>query len=202
LMAASPPPRPAASAVEPAGAAPRPAAQTAPAPQPQAAIPGLPSSPGASPTPAVPRTPVQPAPATASSAQREPVKPIASLPALRSPATQVAPSPEVVTARAAPAQIHPKVDSAYAAYQAGDLEAARTDYQQALRDDPGNRDALLGLAAVDVRAGRFESAEAIYVRMLRAAPRDPHAQAGLIALRGARQDPLVNESRLKTLLAS
>src|SRR6185503_4167632 len=67
---------------------------------------------------------------------------------------------------------------------------------------PGNRDALLGLAAVDVRAGRFESAEAIYVRMLRAAPRDPHAQAGLIALRGARQDPLVNESRLKTLLAS
>jgi tetratricopeptide (TPR) repeat protein len=198
LIAASPPPRAAASAAAPA-AAPRPALQ--PAPQAQSAIPGLPSATGASPTPAVPRTQVQPAPAASAAAPREPVKPVASLPALRAPATQFAASPEVA-ARAAPPQIHPKVESAYAAYQAGDLEAARTDYQQALRDDAGNRDALLGLAAVDMRAGRFESAEAIYVRMLRAAPRDPHAQAGLIALRGARQDPTVTESRLKTLLAS
>ncbi len=62
--------------------------------------------------------------------------------------------------------------------------AARADYQAALRDESGNRDALLGLAAIDVRTGRFESAEARYLRLLQVDPRDPHAQAALIALRG------------------
>ena len=108
---------------------------------------------------------------------------------------------EPSAARAVP-QVHPKVESAYAAYLAGNINGARADYEQALRDDPGNRDALLGLAAVDVRSGRLEAAEATYLRLLRADPRDSHAQAGLIALRGGRMDPLLAESRLKTLLAT
>jgi cytochrome c-type biogenesis protein CcmH/NrfG len=45
---------------------------------------------------------------------------------------------------------------------------ARTDYQQALRDDPGNRDALLGLAAIDVRTGRHEVGRGAYLRLLQA----------------------------------
>jgi len=98
--------------------------------------------------------------------------------------------------------VHPKVDSAYSAYVSGDLKGARADYEQALRDDPGNRDARLGLAAVDVRLGRLEAAEATYLGLLRADPRDAHAQAGLIALRGGRMDPLAAESRLKSLLAT
>jgi Flp pilus assembly protein TadD len=102
--------------------------------------------------------------------------------------------------RATP-QIHPKVDSGYAAYQAGDFAKARAEYEVALAEDPGNRDALLGLAAVETRSGRYEVAEAHYLRLLQLQPRDPHAQAGLLALRGARQDPLVSESRVKTLLA-
>jgi len=102
----------------------------------------------------------------------------------------------------APPQVHPKVDSAYSAYQAGDLAAARADYQDALREDAGNRDALLGLAAIDVRTGRFEAAEAAYLRLLQTDPNDSHAQAGLIALRGGRLDPLATESRVKTLLAA
>jgi hypothetical protein len=32
---------------------------------------------------------------------------------------------------------------------------ARGDYQQALNEDPANRDALLGMAALDVRGGAF-----------------------------------------------
>jgi tetratricopeptide (TPR) repeat protein len=94
------------------------------------------------------------------------------------------------------------VESAYAAYLAGELATARSDYQAALREEGGNRDALLGLAAIDVRAGRLESAEGTYLRLLQADPKDAHAQAGLIALRASRLDPLATESRVKTLLAA
>ena len=107
-----------------------------------------------------------------------------------------------ITQTRQPPQVHPKVDSAYAAYLAGDLATARADYQAALREDAGNRDALLGLAAVDVRTGRYETAEAAYLRLLQGDPNDSHAQAGLIALRASRLDPLATESRVKSLLAA
>lgn len=105
------------------------------------------------------------------------------------------------TARAAPA-IHPRVQSGYAAYQMGDLALARAEYQEALRNDAGNRDALLGIAAVESRAGRTGEAEAHYRRLLYADPRDANAHAGLLALRAQRLDPLQAESRIKTLLSS
>jgi tetratricopeptide (TPR) repeat protein len=101
-----------------------------------------------------------------------------------------------------PPHVHPKVESAYAAYLAGDFATARADYQAAIRDEPSNRDALLGLAAIDVRAARYEAAEATYLRLLQSDPNDPHAHAGLIALRASRLDPLATESRVKTLLAA
>jgi len=82
------------------------------------------------------------------------------------------------------------------------LEGARNDYQQALREESANRDALLGLAAVETRAQRYEIAADIYGRLLQADPRDPHAHAGLLALRGQAADPDSVESRLKTLLAA
>ena len=178
---------------------------SAPAPF-QSPIPGMPGSSGSSATPAVPRAPVQaplaaaPQPPSAPGPREAPIaRPGMSLrPA--TPSNQAA-APEPAPAKAV-AQVHPKVESAYSAYVAGNIDVARTDYEQALRDDPGNRDALLGLAAVDVRSARLEAAEATYLRLLRTDPRDAHAQAGLIALRGARMDPLVVESRLKTLLAT
>jgi tetratricopeptide (TPR) repeat protein len=101
-----------------------------------------------------------------------------------------------------PPQVHPKVDTAYSAYLGGDLAAARTGYQDALRDEAGNRDALLGLAAIDVRTGRYESAEATYLRLLQADPGDAHAHASLFALRANRLDPIATESRVKSLLAA
>jgi tetratricopeptide (TPR) repeat protein len=107
----------------------------------------------------------------------------------------------LASSRPAP-QVHPRVASGYAAYQAGNLEVARSDYQQALREEPANRDALLGLAAVETRAQRYEIATDIYARLLQADPRDPHAHAGLLALRGQAGDPAAVESRLKTLLAA
>ena len=83
----------------------------------------------------------------------------------------------------------------------GDLATARAEYDRALRGDPRNRDALLGLAALDVRTGDYAHAIANYAKVLEIDPRDPNAAAGLIGLRG-NVDPVEAESRLKTLLAS
>src|SRR5258708_835809 len=198
-------PTPAAAAPAAATPAASPQASAPAAPFSPASIPGLPGSSGTAGTPAVPRAPAQRPLAAAPLAQREAqfAKPAPSLRPSAPPSDRASPmlQPEPGAARPAP-QVHPKVDSAYSAYLAGDINGARADYEQALRDDPGNRDALLGLAAVDVRSGRLEAAEATYLKLLRADPRDAHAQAGLIALRGGRMDPLVAESRLKTLLAT
>jgi tetratricopeptide (TPR) repeat protein len=155
------------------------------APAPQAAPPV--EKPVASKTPAIPR----PAPAPRPVQVRAPVE----RPVLR-------PAGEPLSVARPGPQVHPKVESGYAAYLAGDLARARADYDQALREDAGNRDALLGAAAVDVRTGRYEAAEATYLRLLQADPRDAHAQAGLIALRGARIDPVSAESRVKSMLAA
>ena len=101
-----------------------------------------------------------------------------------------------------PPQVHPKVAAGYAAYAAGDLSGARSAYEEALREEPANRDALLGLAALEVRSSRYESAEAFYLRALQIDPRDGDTQAALIALRSGRSDPLVTESRVKSLIAA
>ena len=185
-------------AAAPAPAAPVPNAPVATAaPAAQSGIPGLPSATAtAAPAASAPK----PAPRPVA---REPEVPLLK-PQPRTPA----PGPrapgsgrtEVSASRAAP-QVHPKVGSAYAAYLAGDLAAARADYQQALREEPGNRDAALGLAALDVRAGRHEAAETAYLRLLQADPRDAHAHAALIALRAGRVDPVAAESRVKLMLA-
>jgi tetratricopeptide (TPR) repeat protein len=174
-----------------------PAAPAAPAPAAPSAIPGLP---GGAVTPQAPRAeaPVKPAP--------QPATRPAEIPRVEVPRLQPAPrrtepaETEIRSSRAAP-QVHPSVSSGYAAYVGGDLGTARTDYQQALREEPSNRDALLGLAALDVRAGRFEAAEGAYLRLLQSDPRDAHAQAALIALRGGRVDPVAAESRVKSMLA-
>ena len=169
----------------------QPASPRAPATQPT--IPGLPAAPvAATPNKTAPR-PVE----------REPETPLLKpqprtvAPAARAPAPAES---EITTSRNAP-QVHPKVGAAYSAYLAGDLAAARADYQEALRDEPANRDALLGLAALDVRGGRFEAAETAYLRLLRADPRDAHAHAALLALRSGRVDPVAAESRVKSMLA-
>jgi tetratricopeptide (TPR) repeat protein len=187
-------PKPAPGEAQVAAAAP--AKPLAPAPAPaQSAIPGLPAAPAAPVTAA----PARPAPQPV---ERAPERPLLQ-PPLRpsSPAPRPGPMETEITASRAAPQVHPKVGSAYAAYLAGDLNAARADYQQALKDEPANRDALLGLAALDVRGGRLELAEAAYLRLLQTDPRDAHAQAGLISLRAGRVDPVAAESRVKSMLA-
>ena len=93
------------------------------------------------------------------------------------------------------------LEGAYQAFNAGDLARARDGYQQVLRNGPDNRDALLGLAAVEMQAKRYDAAERFYTRLLELDPRDPYAQAGLIGLKG-QIDPLAAESRLKNMIAA
>lgn len=93
------------------------------------------------------------------------------------------------------------IDRAYDALQAGQLDTAQRDYQQVLRSDAKNTDALLGLATIAARQGQAEQAQAFYQRALESDPNDATAQAGLINTRG-QADPVHSESRLKTALAS
>jgi tetratricopeptide (TPR) repeat protein len=168
-------------------------------------IPGLPSAPANGPAPKPTSSAAAAAPAPARAETESPEAP-APRPAVRlaeraAPAvSSLAASEPRPTINRNPPQVHPQVAAAYSAYLNGDLAQARKDYEEALRDEPANRDALLGLAAIDVREGRYESAEALYLRLLQVDPRDMEAQAALIALRSGRADPLATETRVKTLL--
>jgi len=163
---------------------------------PAAAIPGLP---GATPATAPAKPAVQPAPQQPQVMQPAPVVRAPETPRLQPVPPR--PAQTEITATRQPPQVHPNIATGYAAYIAGDLAAARTEYDKALKEEPSNRDALLGIAALDVRAGRFETAEATYLRLLQADPRDSHAAAGLIALRAGRGGTISAESRVKTMLA-
>ena len=54
------------------------------------------------------------------------------------------------------------LERAYGAFRAGDLESAAEAYRAVVRHEPGNRDALLGLAAVATRAGGWDEAAGHY----------------------------------------
>lgn len=181
-------------------AAPAKAAAPPPAPaKPSPAAPAAPSAPAvaAAPTPAAKAAaPPKPAPRAApSGAARAPTAGTATTSKGRARAAPIA------IPHAAP-KVHPSLERGYAAYQSGNFAAAREAYLEALKDEPSSRDALLGMAALEVRAGRFETADGYYQRLLRADPRDPDAHAGTLALRSQFIDPVQAESRVKSLLAS
>jgi tetratricopeptide (TPR) repeat protein len=196
--------RPVDSAALQAPAAPTPGSPAAAA----AGIPGLPgSAPAQAPAP-VPAAAAAAAAAVSQAAAAAPSAATAAKPAAAAatPRERALPSPrseeQPVTVKRSVPQIHPQVAAGYAAYQAGDLPKARTEYQQVLREEPANRDALLGLAAVEMRAQRYDLSDGYYQRILQADPRDAHAQAGVVALRGQHLDPVQVESRVKSLLAA
>lgn len=182
--------------------------------QPQA-IPGLPAQPPAVAAPTAPEVPAQkPAPApsaaVAQSAPRAeaPAKPAARRPASGARGSGAAPAarspadPSKLSVNRAGPEVNPKLEAGWRAYNRGDVQAARAHYDEMLREEPANRDALLGMAAIEVRSNRPELAEAYYQKLLESNPRDPHAQAGLISLRGQIADPVQTESRVKSMLAT
>ncbi len=182
---------PVATPPQPDAAPPSPAPQAVPAPA-RSAVPGIPPIQPVRP----PRPRSQPTSGTlasGSSALRAESTASASL------RTGEALAPIAINAPTL--SVDPLVEQAYEAFQRNDLAAARDGYQRALAREPTNRDALLGLAAIDVRSGQLNSAEARYLKLLEIDPRDSHAVASLISLRG-QLDPVASESRLKSLIAS
>ena len=96
--------------------------------------------------------------------------------------------------------VDPTLLAAYQAYRNGDFDTARQRYGEVLRKDAKNRDALLGMAAVAQQQSQDAIAARYYNQVLMLDPRDPVANAGMLALLGT-SDAAATESRLKLLLA-
>lgn len=190
---ASAPPVAAAPASEPGA----PAATTVTPPmgtQPTPAAP-IASAPGAAPAVAPPAAKLA-APAGTRAASRAPetAPTAAAAPRARERDGEIKITPAQVLA-------DPVLESAYQAFNADDPARARENYQQVLRNDPDNRDALLGLAAVEMQARHYDAAVRIYTHLLTLDPRDAYAEAALIGLKGE-VDPLSAESRVKNMIAA
>ena len=102
--------------------------------------------------------------------------------------------------RVRPDHVATLIERAYEMFRAGHVEPAAQAYRAVLGHEPRNRDALLGLAAVAAREGRWEEAAGRYGQALASNPADTVAQAALIAI--DEQDPMHGERRLKALLRS
>jgi tetratricopeptide (TPR) repeat protein len=182
-----------------------PSTPATPAPPPAAA----PAATAVAVAPAVPAAP-QPSPATGAARPQtsDPMPRAARTPAPAAPLAETDPAPRRAAPAAGPeikvtrpeARVEPGLERAWRALESGNLPLAKEEYLRVLAAFPLDRDALLGLATIDARTQDFEGAEARYLRVLELDPRDPYAQAGLIALRGG-ADPVQAESRLKNLLA-
>ena len=105
-------------------------------------------------------------------------------------------NPQQATARRPPTTM----DSAYAAYQAGNTQEATRLYREVLRLDPTQRDAWLGLAVIAHNSNQREAAMDSYKRVLRLEPQNATALAGLTSINNNADDPR-QESRLRELLA-
>ena len=84
--------------------------------------------------------------------------------------------------------MNPVLAEAYGSGNGGNLESSQRLYNQLNKSDPGNVDALIGLAAIAMRQGDSDAAMKHYLKILELDPRNPLAQAGMIGLLG-RADP-------------
>ena len=175
----------------PAPVAQRPAAPTS-AP---AALPALPALPLANSAPISPSTATAPVAAArpAFSSRAETIEAMAA-------SGKGNNAPQIRLTRSHP-EPDANVEAGYASLQGNQFDAARRDYERALKADPNNVDALLALAAIAQRQGRSADADRYRQRAIDADPRDPAAQAASLGS-SASGDQLANESRLKSLLAA
>ena len=177
------------------------AAEVATEPEPQAAVDE--STPEAAEPEPEPETEVETAPA-AEPAEPEPDARTTEAPeTTREPADTTASAERTAMPMVQRSQTRSSLDeslhSGYQALQQGDLRRAGEAYNDALAEQPDNRDALLGAAAVAQHRGDLATARTHYARILADQPDDPHARAGLLALDGV-SDPRRSESELKMLL--
>jgi tetratricopeptide (TPR) repeat protein len=125
----------------------------------------------------------------------------ASEPRPAQPRPEPPPSSSPIRLTTSKQRVDPAIDRAYAALQGGDLSTAQSAYEQALKNDPKNADALHGVAAIHLRQGQTDRAQEYFLRALEADPKDARAQASLIGMND-QIDPGQSESRLKLLLST
>lgn len=97
--------------------------------------------------------------------------------------------------------VDPLLVEAYSAYQHRDYLRAGQLYSRVLRKQPGNRDALLGIAGVSILTGDTDTARRYYEKLLDISPGDSTARAALQSMQ-AGIDPLRQSSRLQHMLES
>ncbi|RKZ46777.1 MAG: hypothetical protein DRQ58_07945, partial [Gammaproteobacteria bacterium] len=93
------------------------------------------------------------------------------------------------------------INKAYGEYLAGNYGSAEKNYLLVLNNLPGNRDALLGLAAISLNKGDVRQAYVHYLEVLRLYPGDSVAEAALINFTD-NEGSSRSESILKTFLQS
>jgi Tfp pilus assembly protein PilF len=175
------------------------AGESAPAASRQTAVPpsqvAQGDNPGPTPAPAEPQTaPVaRPVGATqaASLGSPEPLQASAKKPAGTSGILQIESSAQYL-------QSDVWLREAYAAYSAGDDQQALRLYNKVLKADPGNRNALLARAAINIQNGDVDAAIRDYRELLLQNPKDSLAIASLLAV--SSYSPLETESQLKLML--
>lgn len=192
-LPASPSLTPAQSPVtQPDVSAAQPVPEVAATPPESAAPTRIPTSSVASPTPLVAsakaRTPrpvaasptATPCPPGQSEAECQTLKKSAAIAGVAPPkAAPAKPSPPLLESRrTGPSPL----ELGYAALTQGRAAEAAQAYAQALRANPEERDALLGLAYLAQQQGRQEEARNYYQRVLRQDPSNPQAKAGLLLL--------------------
>jgi len=91
------------------------------------------------------------------------------------------------------------VRQAYIAFNQQDYKTSEKLYKKASKEEPKNRDALLGLAAIAVKQQRYEYARQKYLQLRRLNPKDSIAIAGLSAIQN-KINSAMSESELKFVL--
>ena len=141
-------------------------------------VPLQPAKPARAPALATPRKLAGAAPAAPAAQASTP----APAPTPTSPPAPAAPEPRLASLLQSRVAGPSALESGYAALLQGQLQAAQQAYTQALRGQPEERDALLGLAYIAHQQGQLDQARAYYQRVLRQEPGNPVARAGLLTL--------------------
>jgi tetratricopeptide (TPR) repeat protein len=87
----------------------------------------------------------------------------------------------------------------WAAYQNKEYEVSGRAYRRVLDQEPDNRDALLGLAAVSLQQDDIDTAKDMYLHLLELDPRDAHAHAGMGQI-AQKTGADLSEEKLKQLI--
>lgn len=93
-----------------------------------------------------------------------------------------------------------KLDQAWLAYEAGRYDEAKGMYDEVLRKEKNNRDALLGLGAIAVIEKNSNLANQIYMSLLKLDPRDPIATAAIASLRNDESNVKQDEDYLLSMI--